>query len=47
VTAVTARAAKRAAEIRRIADGTLKSTKLVGVRLIEADSVKALFEQGE
>jgi hypothetical protein len=47
VTAVTARPAKRAAEIRRIADGTLKSTKLVGVRLIEADSVKALFEQGE
>jgi hypothetical protein len=30
VTAVTAPAAKRAAEIRRIADGTLKSTKLVG-----------------
>jgi excisionase family DNA binding protein len=32
---------------RRIADGTLKSTKMVGVRLIDAKSVKALFEPGE
>jgi hypothetical protein len=29
---------------RRIADGTLKTTKVFGVRLIEAESVKALFE---
>jgi excisionase family DNA binding protein len=28
---------------RRIADGTLKSTKIAGVRLIDAESVKALF----
>ena len=28
---------------RRIADGTLKSTKIAGVRPIDAESVKALF----
>ncbi len=32
---------------RRIADGTLKTTKVFGVRLIEAESVKALFEPRE
>jgi excisionase family DNA binding protein len=28
---------------RRVADGTLKSTKALGVRLISAESVRALF----
>jgi excisionase family DNA binding protein len=33
---------------RRIADGTLKTKKVFGARLIEAESVKALFEpQGD
>jgi excisionase family DNA binding protein len=32
---------------RRIADGTLKTKKVFGARLIEAESVKALFEPGE
>jgi hypothetical protein len=32
---------------RRINDGTLKSTKVFGVRLIEAESVRALFSTGE
>jgi excisionase family DNA binding protein len=32
---------------RRIKDGTLKAFKIVGVRLIDAKSVKALFEPKE
>jgi len=32
---------------RRINDGTLKSRKVLGVRLIEAESVRALFEPSE
>jgi excisionase family DNA binding protein len=32
---------------RRIKDKTLKTTKMLGVRLIEAESVKALFEPSE
>jgi excisionase family DNA binding protein len=32
---------------RRIADGTLKSTKMVGVRLIDAESVRAGGERRE
>jgi excisionase family DNA binding protein len=37
----------RATIERRIKDGTLKTTKILGVRLIDAESVKALFEPGE
>jgi transcriptional regulator of acetoin/glycerol metabolism len=32
---------------RRIKDGTLKAFKVVGITLIDAESVKALFEGGE
>jgi hypothetical protein len=32
---------------RRIGDGTLKSTNVLGRRLVTADSVKALFEASE
>jgi hypothetical protein len=32
---------------RRIKDGTLKAAKVLGVRLIEPESVRALFEPGE
>ena len=32
---------------RRIKDGTLKAGKVLGVRLIEPESVRALFEPGE
>jgi excisionase family DNA binding protein len=28
-----------------VADGTIKSTKIAGVRLIDAESVKALFDK--
>ena len=32
---------------RAIADGRLRSSKKLGVRLIEAESLKALFDDGE
>jgi excisionase family DNA binding protein len=32
---------------RRIKDGTLKAFKVVGITLIDDESVKALFEPGE
>jgi len=37
----------RATITRRMKDGTLKTRKVLGMRLIEAESVKALFEPQE